>query len=89
MLLEPLAPPLFHLFQALLLFRREILRNVAVGFRNHVANVAAGVAPNFFQLFTCFVDDRPDLGHLFVGQSELPAQTICHRLSREPALLSQ
>ena len=73
MMLHPLAPPLFHLFQSLLLFGCKILRDLAVRFRNHVANMASGVTADFFQLFARFVDDWPNLRHLLVGQSELPA----------------
>ena len=63
---------LFHVFQALLLLRREIRRDLTVCFGNRFADAAAGVASNLFELGPCFLDDRRNLGHLFVGEAKLP-----------------
>src|ERR1700731_1025740 len=80
-ILEPTSTPFFHLFQPLLLLRGEIRRNLAVRFGNRFADAAAGVAPDFFELRPRFLDDRRNLGHLFVRQTKLPLQTALHRLS--------
>ena len=64
--------PFLHLFQPLLLLRREIRRDLSVRFGNGFANSATGVASNFFELGPRFLDDRRDLGHLFLRQSKLP-----------------
>ena len=71
-MLEPAAMARFHVFQALLLLRREIRRDLAVCFGNRLADSAAGVASNFFELGPRFLNDRRDLGHLLVRQSKLP-----------------
>src|SRR5438445_7768919 len=62
----------FHVFQALLLLRREIRRDLAVCFGNRLADSVAGVASNFFELGPRFLNDRRNLGHLLVRQSKLP-----------------
>src|SRR5579864_91631 len=67
MLLHPMLTAFFHLLEPLLLFRRQICRDLAVRFRQHIANVFAGVPADFFELRAGLVDDWADLGHLFVG----------------------
>ena len=71
-MLEPAAMARFHVFQALLLLRREIRRDLAVCFGNRLADSVAGVASNFFELGPRFLNDRRNLGHLLVRQSKLP-----------------
>src|SRR5882757_1538227 len=79
-MLEPAAMAFLHLFQPLLLFRRKKRRDLAVRFRNYVAHAPAGVTADLFQLRACLFDNRRNLGHLFIGQFELPLQTVLHRL---------
>ena len=66
--------------EALLLFRSEQWRNLAVRFSDRVSNLPTSVAADFFQLRSRFVDDRRNLGHLFVGQAQLPFQAVLHHL---------
>src|ERR1700726_100117 len=80
-ILEPTSMPFFHLFQPLLLLRREKRRDLAVRFGNRFTDAAASVASNFFELGPRFLDDRRNLGHLFFRQAKLPLQTALHRLS--------
>lgn len=61
-----------HLFQPLLLFRRQKRRDLSVRFGNSFANAATGIASNFFELGPRFLDDRRNLGQLFVRQPKLP-----------------
>src|SRR6202162_4999479 len=85
MMLHPLPPPFFHLFQALLLFGREVLRDLAMGLVDCVPDTAAGIATDFFNFLAGLVDDRPDLGHLLIGQPKLPSQSVFHGLSEDTA----
>src|ERR1700686_3104518 len=80
-MLEPTSMLFLQLFQALLLLRREKRRDLAVRFGNRFADAPAGVASNFFELRPRFLDNRRNLGHLFVRQTKLPLQTVLHRLS--------
>lgn len=86
LLLHPMLTPGFEVFQSLLLLRRQILRDLSMGLSQHLANMFAGVAANFFQLGPGFIDDRADLGHLFVGQTQLPAQPTLHRLGGDSGM---
>src|SRR5438477_2978533 len=78
--MHPMTTAFFHLLQALLLFRCKTRSDLAVRFGNGFPNATTGVAPDFFELCARLVDDRRDLGHLFVRQTKLPLQTVLHRL---------
>ena len=80
-MLEPAVMARLHLFQALLLFRCENGRNLAVRFGNCVAHAPAGITSNLFELRARLFDDRRNLGQLLVGQFELPLEAVLHRLS--------
>ena len=72
-ILEPVPATFFHLFQTLLLFRREERCDLAVCFGKCVADLPASIAADLFQLRARSLDDRRNLGHLFVGQTKLPS----------------
>jgi hypothetical protein len=79
--MHPVLPAFFHLLQTLLLFRGEDRRDLAMRLSDRFVDAAASVASNLFELRSCLFDDRRNLVHLFVGQPELPLQTVLHRLS--------
>src|SRR5437660_9973914 len=87
MMLEPASMPFFHLFQALLLFRRENRRNLAVRFGDCFTDAPAGVASILFELRARLFDDRRNLAHLSVGPPILPLQSVLHCLSGKPATM--
>ena len=66
-MVKPTSMPFLHLFQALLLLRRENRRNLAVRFGNRFTDMPAGVAANFFELGARFLDDRRKTLHLLVA----------------------
>src|SRR5438046_2064604 len=78
--MHPASPAFFHLLQTLLLFRCQNRSDLAVLLGNRFANATTSIASDLFELCARFVDDRRDLGHLFVGQTKLPLQTVLHRL---------
>src|SRR5205823_1475825 len=77
--LHPMPLARFHLFQTLLLFRREVLRNLAMRSGDRFPHALAGIAADLLQLCASLFDNRRNLGHLFVGQPKLPFQMVLHR----------
>src|SRR5205085_7268148 len=86
-MVKPAAMARFHLFQALLLLRCEIRRNLAMRFGNRIAHAPAGIASNLFELRARLFDDRRNLGQLLISQFELPLETVLHRLSGKTVLM--
>src|SRR5436853_7815244 len=86
-MVKPTSMPFLHLFQALLLLRRENRRNLAVRFGNRFADMPAGVAANFFELGARCLGHRRNLSHLLFRQPKSPLQTAVHRASANPATM--
>jgi hypothetical protein len=76
-------PPvsLFDLLKFLPLFVGKIGGDLLVRFRHDLMDAPAGVAPYLLELRSRFIDNRPNLSHLFRCQSKLRAKPFLHSVA--------
>ena len=80
-MVAPPPMPLFDLLKFLPLFVGKIGRDLLVRFRHDLMDAPAGVAPYLLQVGGSFIDNRPNLSHLFRCQSKLRAKPFLHSVA--------